>query len=364
MKRWLCLSLLWLLLLTGTGCATDGQPVPQLSHQINRQSSPPPPAVSQESLPGPDQNRTDTDPSESPDSSAEEQEASSISRSLQDSFQLVVTRDFGREELVNRAVPVKSGQDLLQYMKDELVITTGYGEGFINSIQDLASTYAQGQRWDWFFFVNGIASPVGAGQIKPVSGDMVWWDYHSWMAGPAQTAVIGCFPQPFSRYSSNGVKIRYERASLSQAAQVRDYLTSQGIPAVRLANVQDGASEPDHGEPVMVIGEWSALQGQCFLKQWNDAYRKNGAGVHFHDHSVDLLSADGSVQKTLSENAGVIVATGQGLGDTSPLWVVAGTDAEGIQAAADLLCSHPEKLKWKYGAAVYNGEVIPLPAGQ
>ena len=52
-------------------------------------------------------------------------------------------------------------------------------------------------RSDWFFYVNGIESPIGAAEYELGDGDRVWWDYRDWTAAMRVPAVVGSWPEPF-----------------------------------------------------------------------------------------------------------------------------------------------------------------------
>ncbi len=59
---------------------------------------------------------------------------------------------------------------------------TRFGGGFVQSIDGLAAGTNGGRRSDWFFYVNGIESPIGSAEYDPSGGDRIWWDYRDWSA--------------------------------------------------------------------------------------------------------------------------------------------------------------------------------------
>ncbi len=282
----------------------------------------------------------------------------------QASFKLIITRNFGSEVIEELDIAVRPETSLIELMQQDLQVSTGFGGGFIKGINNYESGTFSGQRWDWFFYVNGIGSPVGAGQVKPRPGDMVWWDYHAWSSGPGQSAVIGCFPGPLNSTSTARVQVRVltDASSTDCGEQVRQALAARGV---NIADMADIAQHSDWLEkksgPVLVIGEWDNLKESAFLKKWNDSFQKNGSGIHFEDGLLQLLGTNGQSQRTVTGSAGVIVARGSGLGDTAPLWLIAGTDQKGLQMAVEILCAQPEKLRWKYGLAVLPQEIVALP---
>ncbi|MCF8011514.1 MAG: hypothetical protein K9L56_09535, partial [Clostridiales bacterium] len=113
--------------------------------------------------------------------------------------------------------------------------------------------------------------------------------------------------------------------------------------------------------PVIAVGEWSKLNQVKYLPNLNKAYRKSGTAVHFTGEGLELLNSQFKAARKISGTAGVIIASGKGSGDESPLWIVSGTDREGLQQAVDVLVNTPDKISGLYSAAIKNGEVIRLP---
>jgi Domain of unknown function (DUF4430) len=86
--------------------------------------------------------------------------------------QLRVTRDFGRAQLGQaRLAKVRDGDTVMRLLRSRFKVTTRFGGGFVQSINGLAGG-GEGGHVDWFFFVNGIESSVGAAsyQLSPGSG--------------------------------------------------------------------------------------------------------------------------------------------------------------------------------------------------
>jgi hypothetical protein len=274
-------------------------------------------------------------------------------------FTIMLSRDFGQAALDERQVELISENSLLQYMEAEHQITTGYGGGFIVGINELVSAQSEGKNFDWFFFVNGTVAGVGADQLKPTAGDIVWWDYHTWSNAAGQSAVIGCYPQPLV---NRPVSILTDQRWMKLANECQTAIIAQGAGEVEVADLSNQESQFNKPTcPVIVIGTWEELQQSSYLLKWNQAYDRHGASVHFTDDGLELLGFDGQVQRILGPGAGVIVASGQGMGDTNPLWLIAGVDDQGVKEAAQVLCAQPDELAWKCGLAVQAGEITALP---
>ena len=79
-------------------------------------------------------------------------------------------------------------------------IETRYGGGFVQSIDGLAAVEEAGAGpSDWFFYVNGVESEIGAADYPLHGGERIWWDYRDWGAAMRVPAVVGSWPEPFRR---------------------------------------------------------------------------------------------------------------------------------------------------------------------
>ena len=59
---------------------------------------------------------------------------------------------------------------------------------------------------DWFFYVNGVESPVGSADVQVKGGDRIWWDYRNWTAAMSVPEVVGSWPEPFAQASADHPK--------------------------------------------------------------------------------------------------------------------------------------------------------------
>ena len=57
----------------------------------------------------------------------------------------------------------------MRLLDREAEIETRYGGGFVQSIEGVAGATEGDRRFDWFFYMNGIESPVGSADVQ-VSG--------------------------------------------------------------------------------------------------------------------------------------------------------------------------------------------------
>ncbi|HEX3010888.1 MAG TPA: DUF4430 domain-containing protein [Syntrophomonadaceae bacterium] len=279
---------------------------------------------------------------------------------------LMITRDFGKQVLFKKEVTIGSKSTVIDVLKNNIAVTTGYGGSYVKSIKGLESHSAgiSGHRWDWFYYINGICADTGAGDYVLRPGEAVWWDYHEWSStGFVNSAVIGSYPEPFTsgyRGKVAAAVIMSSRENAPTAANLEKALKTRGVVSVSITGLSNDLLQKRPG-PAILIGTWNELKDLEYMDKLNSNYRKTGLGAHLTENSIELLDSSGSPSRTLNGSAGIITAISTGLGDANPLWVIAGTDQAGLQEAADILTSRPGNILGMYSAAVYAGEIIRLP---
>lgn len=277
---------------------------------------------------------------------------------------LMVSRDFGTESIFDKKILFQKNDTVMDLIKRNLEVSTGYDGGFINSINGL-KTYnggISGQRMDWFYYVNGICSNLGAADYEVQAGDVVWWDYHPWSMGPANSSVIGLYPEPFQngyRGKSGPVAIMYADKYQSSAEKLKKALTTVGSEVKVLALNEEELS--DRKGPVILIAEWNSVNDIKYLAGLNKASYKNGTSVHFSEEGIEVLDYQGKAARTEKGSIAVITSTGEGLGDPNPLWLIVGSDETSIGQALDILINSPKQISGYYSAAIISGELLRLP---
>ncbi len=282
-----------------------------------------------------------------------------------DKVRLLVTRNFGSQSILQETVGIEKNWTIMDLLKSEMTVETRYGGAFIDSINGLkgSSGGLSGEMQDWFYYVNGICPDVGGLDYIINPGEVIWWDYHVWKAGPANAAVVGCYPEPFLHGYEGKIKsttIMCPTDDLEAGYRLEQALKAKGVSGVKVMQIDEGLLANRQG-PTIMLGEWEDLCRSSFLQDFNQAYKRNGTGIHFNEMKLELIDIKGQVSRSIDGSAGVIVATGSGLGDPCPLWLVSGTDLQGFQGALDLLLNNPGKIAGRYNAAITAGEVISLP---
>src|SRR5690349_4548540 len=112
--------------------------------------------------------------------------------------QLAVTREYSAVPVLHAAVAAKESDTVMRALEGEAEIETRYGGGFVHSIEGVAEGQRGGDPYDWFFYVDGVESPIGAADYALSGGERIWWDYRDWGTTNHVPAVVGSWPAPFS----------------------------------------------------------------------------------------------------------------------------------------------------------------------
>jgi Domain of unknown function (DUF4430) len=274
---------------------------------------------------------------------------------------LTVTSDFGARVLRELRAPKVSGQEtVMSLLMRNAAVATRYGGGFVQSIDGLGGGEGGGRPLDWFYYVNGVASPKGASATVVHAGDRIWWDRHDWSQTDSIPAVVGSFPQPFvSGIDGKRLPVRLECARVESSAcrTIASRLRALGVLA-GLASIGP-ADEPETLR--VVVGPWSAVRVTGVGPQLQRGPRASGVYARFSadGSTLTLLDEGGATARTLTAGAGLLAATRYGT--EAPVWVVTGTDESGVGRAADAF--DQATLENRFAVVLSpTGAVLPAPA--
>ena len=283
------------------------------------------------------------------------------------SVELTVTREFGREAVLQRSLQAKESDTVMRALEANADVETRFGGGFVHSIDGVAEGEHGGDPYDWFFFVDGVESPIGAADVELKGDERVWWDYRNWSATNHVPAVIGSWPGPFAdgvAGKSHPVVLECDGGG-SACDAAREALEREGVQL---------ASGSPKGATRMLVGPWDRLRGDPAAQLLEDGPGESGiyanfeAGVRpFHDIGGKRTNADGfglvalneqgAPARQLGPKAGLIAATSRYGGP--PVWLVTGGTAAAVAEAADALdAAH---LRDHYAVAIEGGKATPLP---
>ncbi len=273
---------------------------------------------------------------------------------------LRVTRDYGTELIAEATIEDPSeSETVIRALDREADLETRYGGGFVQSIDGLAGGVERGRSLDWFFYVNGIESSVGAAEVPVRGGDRIWWDRRDWTDVMRVPAVVGSFPEPLVQASaSDRETVSLECAGVEGAcAAAGERLTEAGID---FTNERLGAGE---GAPRVLVGAWENLRKDETASLLEAGPRESGVFASpvklGPGWSLRTFDASASPDDVLSDG-GLVAALRPA--EDPPTWVVTGTDAAGLDAAVAAL--EEESLARRYALALILGKAVALPIAE
>ena len=270
---------------------------------------------------------------------------------------LSVTRDFGSEQIVEPGEDdVAESDSVMRVLESGAEIETRYGGGFVQAIGGLeADQSAASGPYDWFFFVDGIESSVGAADYPLEGGEAIWWDYRNWKASMRVPAVVGSWPAPFAQgYGGRPRPVAVECLGGPEraCAAARARVEATGARLVAGATPRDAIR--------VLVGPWERVAADPVAANLEDGPEKSGVYVEAAPGpglGLAGLDEQGRLVRELGAGAGLVAAT-RSL-DDPPLWIVTGAGPGGVLAAVELLAV--EHLRDRYAVAVEGDEEIPLP---
>lgn len=268
--------------------------------------------------------------------------------------ELTVTREFGAVPVLESSVAATESDTVMRVLEGEAEIETRYGGGFVHAIGGIAEEQRDGDPYDWFFFVDGSESPVGAAEVEVEGGERVWWDYRDWSAVYHVPAVVGSWPAPFvDGVEGKRYPVVVECMGAGKAcAATREALEGEGVAV-------SGATSKDSIR--VLVGPWQRLRTDPTAKLIEAGPGESGvfAGFEATGDGYELVALDeaGEAAERLSQGTGLVAATSRYGGP--PVWVVTGGSEQAVREAAEALAA--EQLRDHYAVAVEDGEAMPLP---
>jgi hypothetical protein len=274
---------------------------------------------------------------------------------------LTVTRDFGTSSVArSSARSLPDGETVMRFVQRRAKVETRYGGRFVEEINGIRSSNSEGQRRDWFYYVNGIEADVGAAEHEVQGGDRVWWDYRDWTTAMRVPAVVGSFPEPFI-HGSDGkrfpVRVDCAQDADETCDEVADRLGRAGIVPSKTALGAPAGKELLR----FVVGLWSDVRSDGAARQIEQGPGESGVFARVDQvpggYRFDLLDRKGAVAVSATRGAGLVAATR--FEEQQPTWVVSGTDEVGLKRATQLLSERA--LRDRYAVATDGSMVISLP---
>lgn len=265
---------------------------------------------------------------------------------------LTVTREFGTEPVLDTSVGASESDTVMRVLEGEAEVETRYGGGFVHAIDGVAEGSREGDPYDWFFYVDGVESPIGAAEYELHGGERVWWDYRNWATTNHIPAVVGSWPAPFSDgIGGEGHPVVVECEGGGAACE-------EAQAALGREGVQVASGAPDDAIRVLV-GPWARVRKDPAAALIEAGPGESGVFADFQGDVGELLALDeaGRVGRDLGPDAGLVAATSRYGG--LPVWVVTGGTAAAVREAAEAL--DIKHLRDHYAVAVIDGTTTSLP---
>ncbi len=267
--------------------------------------------------------------------------------------ELTVTREFGSVPMLARSLEANESDTVMRLLEGSADISTRYGGGFVQAIDGVEAT-RDGHPHDWFFYVDGIESPIGAAEYGLAGGERIWWDYRDWSATNHVPAVVGSWPAPFvAGYGGERHPVAVEcEGGGGACGQVREALAAAGVAV---------ASGSPAGAIRVLVGPWARLRSDPAAALIEAGLEESGVFAEFErrrqGYRLIGLDQSGEASRELGPDAGLVAATRRY--EAPPVWVVTGATAAAVREAAGLLSA--AKLRDHYAVASEDGKTTPLP---
>ncbi len=267
---------------------------------------------------------------------------------------LAVTREFGTVKVSESSGEANESDTVMRFLESEDEIETRYGGGYVKSIDGFGETERDGHPYDWFFYVNGVESPVGAAEVSLGGGEKVWWDLHDWSASEHVPAVVGSWPAPFTTGWEGHDPVVVVECDGGGAAcgTVEAALSKEGV------KLSKGSPK---GAIRVLVGPWATLRSDPAAALIENGPGESGVYADFEaaGGSWQLVGLDenGKQARTFGAEAGLVAATRHFEGP--PVWLVTGGSGAAVRAAAEALDT--ADLRDHYAVASEAGAVTPLP---
>lgn len=278
------------------------------------------------------------------------------------SAELLVTRDYGRQVMVEKSLDkLTESENALRLLDASADIETRYSGGFVQSVSGISGGIEAGRNQDWFYSVNGVVAERGAAEFEINAGDQVWWDYRDWTDAMEIEAVVGAWPAPLKGgYDGEVWPVSIECVEVDRVfcGDFEERLSDQGVDSTTVDRL--GASP--EGSLRLVLGRWFDIETDD-QAQFDSDPSTSGVFARFEEVADEdhLIGLDQRAQpaRDFGPNAGLITATRKG--DDPPVWFITSGQQRGLEAAVRALDAND--LKGRY-SAVAQGDVVsslPLP---
>jgi hypothetical protein len=282
---------------------------------------------------------------------------------------VTVTREFGAVKLSESSGEANESDTVMRFLEGQDEITTRYGGGYVESIDGVTESERNGHPYDWFFFVNGVLSPVGAAEVQLEGGEKVWWDIHNWAASEGVPAVVGSWPAPFTTgWEGHAPSVVVECdgggvacGTVASALEGEGVKVTSGAAGAGSSQGSGPSSDATKSAIRVLVGPWAKLRSDPAAGLVEKGPGESGIYADFAPSQGTWrlvgLDEEGKKARTFGTGTGLVAATRHYEGP--PLWLVTGGSGAAVRSAAASL--NATDLRDHYAVASEAGAVTPLP---
>jgi hypothetical protein len=277
---------------------------------------------------------------------------------------VVVTRDFGKELILAGEIEINDGANAMTALKSVAGVETEYGGGFVKAIEGYSR--GDGSHLDWFYYINGISLSLGAKDYALSDGDVEHWDLRDWSYRQFVPGIIGAFPQPCLSGARGEVKptaVVYDEPFAGEAGALAAELEGRGTAEVLLIGAETLPEAVKENSNLIILG--GAESG--LILELNELRQKLGFFAYFEGGRIIVLDEKGDQAGEYGAGWGLIQATqnpwspgGVGGGE-SAVFMVTGSDENGVRNAANALIDNSDELANAYAVLVNDNEIVKIP---
>lgn len=282
------------------------------------------------------------------------------------SIRLIATQNFGKSTIFSKEIIIEPGETAMDALKKNLDVKCSYTDGYVESINDIKSTYsgANGEKNDWFYYVNGMLSAIGASDYTLNPGDKERWDFHSWDSDRMTTAIIADYPEPFVNGFNGKIRdtvIVYSEEFYNVAVALQQSLEQNGVSSS--INLFSNLSNNEKMNNNLILVD---MYDNELIKELNTNAQTLGFFIEFDKGQIKTFDETGK-EKQVFQNGGAVLATqnpwnpkGNWNGE-NVVWVITGITIKDVTNAADTLINNNEDIKNAASIVVSNGKIYRVP---
>ncbi|MEM0493366.1 MAG: DUF4430 domain-containing protein [Candidatus Thermoplasmatota archaeon] len=279
---------------------------------------------------------------------------------------VIITLDYGKSLILDSMVT--NNKQLSAFDALESVASIDSTGGFVNSINGISSTYSlvNNEPKDWFYYINGMLSPVGSKSYIVHDGDIIHWDYHLWFDYKSSTAIIGDYPEPFLHgFNGNqpGNFIVYTLDSKGNAERIHQVLSSRYNISSSLIPVDNLTSDIKSRGNLILIG---VLDVHPLIREVMSLSQELGLFIRYDNGSMIVLDELYRINDYF-DHGGCILALQNywnpkgSINGENVIWIISGITSIDVDNACDILCYHPERIRYANSVVVVDNKVLEVP---